>query len=248
MSFAEAAAITLTGITAHITLVKKGNAKAGERVLINGGTSGVGVLAIQMAKAIGCHTVVTCSEQSFDTVKAFGADEVVDYKDGPLTDTLAQKYGASDKRFDLIFDVSSTRSVGLEVWSTDSSPRYRLSAFQPVRLSTPAPAGIWLTKVPQTQVYNHCAKYIKPTGRYLNISLPSDSMYSAISVCQRAGPCLISCHIDTNLFLCDPVRSAHPLRQASADFPWRATRATAAHYEQPGGRSRFTQTDHAMDG
>lgn len=106
MSFAEAAAITLTGITAHITLIKKGHAKAGERVLINGGTSGVGILAIQMAKAIGCHVIVTCSSASFDLVKKLGADEVVDYKDGPLTDTLAAKYGDADKRFDLIFDVS----------------------------------------------------------------------------------------------------------------------------------------------
>lgn len=94
----------MTGITAHITLVKKGHAKFGERVLINGGTSGVGILAIQMAKAIGCYVVVTCSSASFDLVKSLGADEVIDYKQGKLTDTLAEKYG--DKRFDLIFDVS----------------------------------------------------------------------------------------------------------------------------------------------
>lgn len=74
--------------------------------MINGGTSSVGVFAIQMAKAIGCHVVVTCSSASFETVKGLGADEVVDYKDGNLTENLSAKYGSQDKKFDLIFDVS----------------------------------------------------------------------------------------------------------------------------------------------
>lgn len=100
-------------MTAHITLFKHGKAKSGDRVLINGGTSGVGVFAIQMAKAIGCYVVVTCSSASFDTVKGFGADEVVDYKDGNLTEKLSREYGSADKRFDIVFDVSHSLSCSI---------------------------------------------------------------------------------------------------------------------------------------
>lgn len=100
--------MTLTGITAYHVLVKRGKIQAGERILINGGTSGVGVLAIQMAKALGCHVVVTCSAQSFDLVKSLGADEVIDYKEIDVTENLAIKHGKPDDQFDLIFDVSKS--------------------------------------------------------------------------------------------------------------------------------------------
>lgn len=130
LSFAQAAAIPLTAITAHITLVKRGNAQPGDRVLINGGTSGVGVFAIQMAKAIGCHVAATCSGASFDTVKDLGADEIIDYKDGKLTENLSGKYGSDECKFDLIFDVSHAALLLLTAYGTKKIVPFDLSDYR----------------------------------------------------------------------------------------------------------------------
>jgi len=103
LSFVEAAGVSLAGLTAYQSLVDTAHIKAGSRVLINGATGGVGLWAVQIAKAVGCRTVATCSEPSFQLVKDLGADEVVDYKKD-LYDTLASKYGSGEQMFDVVFD------------------------------------------------------------------------------------------------------------------------------------------------
>lgn len=110
VSFQDAASVPLAGMTAYTSLIKSGGAKAGSRVLINGGTGGVGAWAVQIAKAQGCHVVATCSDKSFDLAKSLGADELVDYKAGDLNENLKLRYGEHNKRFDVVFDVSLTRS------------------------------------------------------------------------------------------------------------------------------------------
>jgi NADPH:quinone reductase-like Zn-dependent oxidoreductase len=98
----------LAGLIAYTSLLDKAGAKAGNRVLINGGTGGVGIWAIQIAKAIGCYVVVTCSEKSIDLVKSYGADECMNYKQENLSAALAQRYGNEDAKFDVLFAVSTS--------------------------------------------------------------------------------------------------------------------------------------------
>ena len=75
------------------------------RVLINGGSGGVGVAAIiQIAKCLGCYVVAACSDASFGLVESLGADEVIYYKHNPCQN-LAESYGRKGESFDLIFDV-----------------------------------------------------------------------------------------------------------------------------------------------
>ena len=62
--------------------------------------------AVQIAKATGCHVVATCSGANIEMLKKLGADEAIDYKEGDLYQRLSEMYGAEDKRFDLVFDVS----------------------------------------------------------------------------------------------------------------------------------------------
>lgn len=106
LSFAEAASIPLAGLTAYTVLIKQGGIKAGSRVLVNGSSGGVGVMAVQIAKAVGAYVVATCSEQSASLVKGLGADETVDYRQSDFLGSLAHKYGSETSRFDLVFDVS----------------------------------------------------------------------------------------------------------------------------------------------
>jgi len=80
LSYVEAAAIPLAGITAWETLINRANIRAGQRVLILRASGGVGSLAIQIAKARGCYVIGTTSEANINFVKGLGADEVYDYE------------------------------------------------------------------------------------------------------------------------------------------------------------------------
>jgi NADPH:quinone reductase-like Zn-dependent oxidoreductase len=97
LSHAEAAAVPLAGLTAWQGLVTKGIMRAGSKVLIHGGSGGVGTFAIQIAKHFSAYVATTCSGSNADLVRRLGADEVIDYK----TEDFAKKL--SD--YDLVFDV-----------------------------------------------------------------------------------------------------------------------------------------------
>lgn len=113
VSFEDAGGLALTGMTAYDALLVYGKLTRGQKVLVNGGSGGVGVIAVQMAKAIVGDegmVVATCSDANVDLVKSLGADEVVDYKKhSPLPAYLKQAYG--DRPFDLIFDTIGVQDL-----------------------------------------------------------------------------------------------------------------------------------------
>ena len=86
MSFGEAAAVPLAGLTAFQALSNKAGLQSGQKVLINGASGGVGVYAVQIAKALGARVTAVCSSANAELVTSLGADEVIDYK---TTDPLA---------------------------------------------------------------------------------------------------------------------------------------------------------------
>jgi NADPH:quinone reductase-like Zn-dependent oxidoreductase len=73
---------------------------SGAQVFINGGSGGVGIYGIQIAKAIGCSVTTTRSGGNIDLCKSLGADEVMDYRTRNIVETLK----AGSKRYDLIVD------------------------------------------------------------------------------------------------------------------------------------------------
>jgi len=96
ISHVEAATLPLAGITAWEVLVTAGQLKAQQRVLIHGGSGGVGSLAIQLAKSRGAFVIATTSGRNSAFVKSLGADEVVDYQ--------TQQFQTVVKDVDLVFD------------------------------------------------------------------------------------------------------------------------------------------------
>ncbi|WP_323756435.1 NAD(P)-dependent alcohol dehydrogenase [Roseivirga sp.] len=79
IGFPEMAAVPIAGLTALQALITHGQLKAGESVLINGSSGGVGHFAVQIAKAYGAQVTAVCSSKSAEFVKSLGADKVVAY-------------------------------------------------------------------------------------------------------------------------------------------------------------------------
>ncbi len=109
-SWEEAAAVPLTSLTA-MQMLRKADARAGDHVLVVGGGGGVAVMAIQLAKALGCTVYATTGgPEKVERVRELGADHVVDYKEDP--DWWKTVYGASGKRGrDVVVD-----PVGQATW------------------------------------------------------------------------------------------------------------------------------------
>lgn len=98
LSIAHAAGITIAGLAAYQSIIPY--SKPDSRVLLNGGSGGVGSFGIQIAKAEGRHVTVTCSTANVTHCKSLGADEVIDYKTQNVLQTLKE----SPHKYDLVVD------------------------------------------------------------------------------------------------------------------------------------------------
>jgi len=106
ISFDEAAGLSLVCRTAIDALIDIAHIKGGQNVFVNGGSSGVGTMAVQIAKAYGCHVTASCSGKNVELVKKLGADEAIDYTvQPPETHFVAHP---PSPPFDVIFDAVST--------------------------------------------------------------------------------------------------------------------------------------------
>ncbi len=97
VSFEQAAATPIAGVTALQALRDTGKLQAGEKVLVNGSSGGVGTYAVQIAKAMGAEVYGVNSTRNVEMVLGLGADHVFDYK--------KENYTESGMKFDLIIDM-----------------------------------------------------------------------------------------------------------------------------------------------
>lgn len=126
LSHQEAAAVPLAALTAWQALVDQGGLKAGNRVLIHAAAGGVGVFAVQIAKAQGAYVAATAGPANQDFLRELGADLTLDYTKERIEDKLSG--------YDLVLD-----AVGKSVWG--SSLRVLKRGGRLVTLTLPIPAA-----------------------------------------------------------------------------------------------------------
>lgn len=103
VSFEQAASVPIAAITALQALRDRGQLKAGQKVLINGASGGVGTFAVQIAKSMGAEVTGVCSARNAEMVRSLGADHVIDYTSEDYTD--------SGGHYDLIIDTVGNHSL-----------------------------------------------------------------------------------------------------------------------------------------
>ncbi len=89
LDFIQAAALPLAGTTAWQALFDEAGLSAGQRLLVTGGSGGVGSLAVQFAKAKGAHVTAVASARNAQFVRDLGADAFIDYTSGPFEEAAS---------------------------------------------------------------------------------------------------------------------------------------------------------------
>lgn len=106
ISDVDAAAMPCAGMTSYQTLHDIAKVQPGETVLVNGASGGVGVYAVQIAKAMGAKVVAVCGPDNLDFCRELGADEVINYREDDFSKAQAS--------YDVVYDVigrSSPKAV-----------------------------------------------------------------------------------------------------------------------------------------
>jgi NADPH:quinone reductase-like Zn-dependent oxidoreductase len=102
LTFEQAAAVPTSAFTA-LQALRAGGIQAGQQVLIVGASGGVGVFAVQIAKAFGAEVTGVCSTPKVDMVRSIGADHVIDYTRDDFT--------RQGPRYDLMLDMGGNRPL-----------------------------------------------------------------------------------------------------------------------------------------
>ena len=96
LTFEDAAASVMSGITALVAIRDVGKVGPGTRVLINGASGGVGTLAVQIAKHYGAEVTGVCGPKNLERVRSLGADHVIDY--------TREDFTRGEARYDVVLD------------------------------------------------------------------------------------------------------------------------------------------------
>ena len=132
LTFEQAAAIPVAGLTALQALRDQGAVRPGQKVLINGASGGVGTFAVQIAKSLGAEVTGVCSTRNVDMVRSLGADHVIDYTKEDFTER--------GERYDVVIDNVGNHSL----WSLR-----RVLAPGGRYVMVGGPSGRWIDPLPR---------------------------------------------------------------------------------------------------
>jgi NADPH:quinone reductase-like Zn-dependent oxidoreductase len=169
LTFEQAAAVPTSALAALHGIRDAGKVRAGQRVLINGASGGVGTFAVQIAKALGAEVTGVCSTRNVDMVRSIGADHVVDYTQEDFTQ--------GGPRYDLILDNVGNHSL---------SDTRRALTPNGMLLSNGAPVGGWFGGIDRVAKAAVASLFVRQQARPF-LSLPSQEDLAALKELAAAG-------------------------------------------------------------
>lgn len=138
LSFEEAAAVPLAAITALQGLRDQGKIQAGQKVLINGASGGVGTFAVQIAKSFGAHVTAVCSTQNVDIARTLGADQVIDY--------TKEDFTQNGQTYDLILAANGYHPLSAYKRALTPQGIYVMVGGMPSQMFQTLLLGAWMSK------------------------------------------------------------------------------------------------------
>lgn len=137
LSFKEAAAVPMAGVTALQALRNKGNIQTGQKVLIYGASGGVGTFAVQIAKSLGAEVTGICSTRNLEILRTLGADHAIDYK--------KEDFAKRTEKYDLILAVNGYQPISAYKRALKSNGTYVLSGGSGAQYIQAMVMGPWIS-------------------------------------------------------------------------------------------------------
>ncbi|MGH2495466.1 MAG: NAD(P)-dependent alcohol dehydrogenase [Ktedonobacteraceae bacterium] len=177
VSFEQAAAVPVSAVTALQGLRDRGHIQAGQKVLIYGASGGVGMFAVQIAKAFGAEVTAVCSTRNVDAARSLGADHVIDY--------TREDFTQNGQHYDLIVAANGNRSISEYKRALRPNGTYVMTGGSDKQMFQAMLLGPWLSRTGTKKMGNLMAK---PNTRDLGFVKELLEAGKVIPVIERCYP------------------------------------------------------------
>ncbi len=149
LTFEQAAAVPVSAVTA-LQGLRAGNIQAGQKVLINGASGGVGTYAVQIAKALGAEVTAVCSTGNVAMARSIGADHVIDY--------TQEDFAQNGRQYDLILAANGYHPIQAYQRALTPQGRYVMTGGSTAQMFQAMLLGPWLSRKGDQKLGNVLAK------------------------------------------------------------------------------------------
>lgn len=175
LSYQQAAAVPMAGVTALQGLRDAGKIRAGQKVLIQGASGGVGTFAVQIAKAYGAQVTAVCSPRNLAQARKLGADHVIDY--------TQQDFTQSGQEYDLILAANGYHPLAAYKRALAPNGIYVMAGGKPAQIFQAVLLGAWMSRGGDKQLIAFMARHSQDDLLALKELLESGAIVPVIDRC-----------------------------------------------------------------